>query len=516
MTAIGSVGRRLRDSAEDSRRSRDPVLVGIAALTILGAIAAGILAADAPLLAVAAASAAFLGVAIILYPDVATLATIAILYSNAAVIMVRFHGVPVFMAAFVPLLLVVPLARDLVVRRLPIVAPATVPWLIALLLIHVVSALFSIDTTRSWDAIVVFVVEGVALYLLLINVIRTPAMVRAVTWTLLIVGALISLPSIHQDLTNNYDSIYMGFAQAANAAIRTGETTILGDVVQRRLTGPIGETNRYAQVLLMLVPLGIFRYIGEPSRVLRWMAVGLTTLITLAVVLTFSRGAAVGLVALVLALALLRMVKGRHLIAIVLGLAVLVSAMPQYATRIATITEIGAFAGENVNRGTVGGSFLSRLTETLAAGLVAVDHPLLGVGPDMFPIYYEEYAQTVGLFVRNDATREAHNLYLGIAAELGVPGIVVFLIICVLTLRMLLDARRRSLVRRPDLERLTTPFLLALLTYAVTGMFLHLSFARFFWLIMAVAVAAAVITNREIDELDAAKAAGQGAANQSV
>jgi O-antigen ligase len=516
VTAIDDVGRRIRGPSVGGGPNREQVLVGIAVVTILGAIAAGIIAADAPLLAVALASAVFLGVAIILYPDVATLATIAILYSNAAVIAVRFHGVPIFMAAFVPLLLVVPLARDLIVRRLPVVAPPTMPWMIALLFIHVLSALFSDDLVRSWDAVVVFIVEGFALYFLLINVIRTPEMLRYVTWTLLIVGGLISLPSIYQDLTNTYDSIYLGFAQAADATIRTGETTILGDVVQRRLAGPIGETNRYAQVLLMLVPLGIFRFIGERSQVLRWSAAALTAVITFAVVLTFSRGAAVGLIALLLALALLRMVKGRHLLAIVLGLAIVLTAMPQYATRIATITEVGAFAGEQVNRGTVGGSFLSRLTETLAAGLAAVDHPLLGVGPDMFPIYYEEYAQTVGLLVRNDATREAHNLYVGLAAELGFPGIIVFLVICVMTLRMLLRARRRSLVRRPDLEQLTTPFLLALLTYAVTGMFLHLSFARFFWLIMAVATAAAVITLREMDEADAAEAEGQGAANQSV
>ena len=63
---------------------------------------------------------------------------------------------------------------------------------------------------------------------------------------------------------------------------------------------------------------------------------------------------------------------------------------------------------------------------------------------------------------------------------------------------MLLAARRASIVKRPDLERLTTPFLLALMTYYVTGIFLHLSFARFYWLMLAVATAAAVVTLREM------------------
>jgi hypothetical protein len=64
--------------------------------------------------------------------------------------------------------------------------------------------------------------------------------------------------------------------------------------------------------------------------------------------------------------------------------------------------------------------------------------------------------------------------------------------------RQLLKARRASIDRRPDLERLATPFLLSLMTYYVTGMFLHLSFGRFYFLILAVAGAAALITLREM------------------
>jgi O-antigen ligase len=116
----------------------------------------------------------------------------------------------------------------------------------------------------------------------------------------------------------------------------------------------------------------------------------------------------------------------------------------------------------------------------------------------MFPVYYEHYAEIVGILVKNGVAREAHNLYLGVGAELGVIGLAVFLIIAFLTVRMLLRARRASLERRPDLERLTTPYLLALLTYYVTGMFLHLSFARFYWMMLAIAAAAAIMTLREV------------------
>lgn len=478
-----------------ARRGADRSAVAMAALLIMGALAAGILAADAPLLTVAGASALFLGFAIILRPDIATLVTIGILYTNAAVVAVRFHDVPFFVGAFVPLLLVVPLARDIVVRRLPVVAPPALGWMVVLLLIYLVSALFSGDTTRSWNGVVIFLVEGFGLYFLLINVIRTQEMLRQATWVLVASGALVSVFSVHQVVTGNYDSNYFGFAQA-DSAIRTGAETLAGEVLQPRMAGSIGETNRFAQTMLMLVPLGIFRVIGERSLALRILAALMTVTITLGVVLSFSRGGAVGLAALLLALVVLRTVRAHHVLAIVAVLAIILVAFPQYGSRLTSLAEAGTGAA-------VDNSLLSRATETLAAALVIVDHPVVGVGPDMFPINYEAYAQVVGILIRNDAARQAHNLYLGIGAELGIPGLVVFLIIGGLTVRELLRARRASIVRRPDLERLTTPFVLALLTYYVTGMFLHLSFGRFYWLILAVAGAAAVITLRETAATDA-------------
>jgi O-antigen ligase len=384
--------------------------------------------------------------------------------------------------------------------------------MVVLLGVYLVSALFSSNTQVSWDGVVVFLVEGFALYFLLINVIRTPEMLRLTTWVLLASGALVSLPAIHQVLTENYDSSYFGFAQI-DSAIRTGASTLTGDVLQPRMAGPIGETNRFAQVMLMLVPLGLFRMIGEKSTALRILAGAMTVAVTLGVVLSFSRGGAVGLVALVIALMVLRMVRLRYVLISVLGLAVILVVLPQYFDRVTSLLAASGL-GSDAPTSAVDNSLLSRLTETLAAALVIVDHPVIGVGPGMFPFFYEEYAQVVGILIRNDAERQAHNLYLGVGAEIGILGLVVFLIIAFLTMRMLLAARRASLVRRPDLERLTTPYLLSLFTYYVTGMFLHLSFARFYWLILAVAGAAAIITLREVAADEAAD--GQEPASQSV
>lgn len=510
MTARGTTVER-----ERPRQATDPerAAIAAAAIVILGALGAGILSADAPLLVVAGASGLFLAIAMVLRPDVATLTSIAIIYSNAAVVLVRFHSLPPFAAAFVPLLLLVPLARDLVVRRLPVVAPPAMGWMVVLLGIYLISALFSTDTKRSWDAVTVFLTEGFVLYFLVINVIRSPDMVRAVTWALLAAGAFVSIFAVHQTITGNYDSNYFGFAQA-DAAIRTGVTTLTGDVFQPRMAGSIGETNRFAQTMLMLVPLGIFRVFGERSTVLKVIAGLMTVLITLSVILSFSRGAAVGLAVLVVALMAMRMVRARHALLVVVALALILAAFPQYTNRITSLAGVGGLEASGTSA--VDNSLLSRITETAAAGLVMLDHPVIGVGPAMFPAYYEAYANDIGILVRNDAEREAHNLYLGVGAELGIPGLVVFLLIAISVVQMLRRARRASIVRRPDLERLTTPFLLALLTYYVTGMFLHLSFGRFYWLMLAVATAAAVTTLREMASADAAEPEPNGARHPAL
>ena len=105
MTALDDLRavRRPVDTAGRGTVDGEQVMLGMGIIAVMGAVLAGFLAADAPIMAVAAASALFLAVAIILRPDVATLTTIAILYSNAAVIAVHFHGVPLFAAATFPL-----------------------------------------------------------------------------------------------------------------------------------------------------------------------------------------------------------------------------------------------------------------------------------------------------------------------------------------------------------------------------------------------------------------------------
>jgi O-antigen ligase len=148
---------------------------------------------------------------------------------------------------------------------------------------------------------------------------------------------------------------------------------------------------------------------------------------------------------------------------------------------------------------------LSRATEAITAVLVFADHPILGVGPGRFPSYYRLYADDVGILVKQ-RDREAHDLYLGILAEEGIVGFVVFMGILGITLRDLIRVRRRWLKTRPDIAAMATGLLLSIVTYMTTGLFLHLSYARYFWLMLALAGAAAHIGLELVDEARQSKA----------
>jgi O-antigen ligase len=481
-----------------------------AMLAITGCVAVGVVTADRPLIALAGLIGLLLAIASAIRPEVATLVAVFLLYSNAVVVLVTRFGLPGFVGAVVPMIFVVPLGYELLIKRHNVVITPAFPWITVFFLVQIIGTLFARDLPATSGELVTFILEGIGLYLLVVNVVRTPATMRYVVWTLLVVGALLGALSIFQAATGTYSNDYFGFAQS-------DATNDLGITVQglHRLAGPIGEKNRYAQIMLMLVPLALFQAWTERRRLLRLSAYGAAILTSGAVILTFSRGAAVGFALVIAIMTLLRYIKPIQLLAVGLLAASLLVAVPQYADRLTSLSAIvDAVTGANDPTTTADASILSRATENLAALAVFADHPIIGVGPGQFSSYYRQYADDIGLLSKA-ADREAHNLYLATAADTGILGLVCFMGILLTTLWQLAKARRRWIGRRPDLANMATAFSLSVATYMTTGIFLHLSYARYFWLVMALAGAAALIALQE-PEPDGEAAETDGRVTASV
>jgi O-antigen ligase len=84
-------------------------------------------------------------------------------------------------------------------------------------------------------------------------------------------------------------------------------------------------------------------------------------------------------------------------------------------------------------------------------------------------------------------------MYLEELADTGLIGFVSFIAIALVTAQQLARVRRYWAQRRADYDFIATGFLLALVAYLASATFLHLSYQRYYWLLLAMAGAASEI-----------------------
>jgi O-antigen ligase len=221
-------------------------------------------------------------------------------------------------------------------------------------------------------------------------------------------------------------------------------------------------------------------------------------------VVTYSRGAFLTLVILALLTVSFRLVRARGLFTLLaVGVLLVPWIAPGYVGRVASISGATALLGNSQVE--ADGPIRGRTTEMLSALAAFVDHPVLGVGPGQYLAHYSvEYQALPEISIRELAEpRRAHSLYFEMAAETGALGLALFLAIPLLLLRDLRTLGLRLQADRPELARLAAAFMLVVLAYLGTGVFLHLAFERYDWFMIGLSAAAAGILHRAAREADA-------------
>ena len=436
--------------------------------------------------------------------EICTLVFFLIFYTNLAVVAVRSHGVPQFLAAAIVLLLVVPLIRHVVIQREPFVVTPALPFVFALLGALFLSATLSSEPQLSRGALPLYLSEGLLLYLLVSNAVRTTHILNRVVWILILAGSLLGALSVYQELTHSYANDFGGFAQVDR--LETGGGFNIAPesdekVLRPRLGGPLGSENRYAQILAVLLPLALLRVFREPSKRLRVVAAGGSLLITGGILLTFSRGAAVALAATLALMVLFREIRVRHfalLLAVLTAFVLFV--VPDYVVRLSSLEGATASPLSSEPSSDVDSAILGRQTENQAAWQTFLDHPLVGVGPGVyFREYSREYANRLGLRYLG-SERRAHSLYLELAADTGMLGLAAFFGMVGATMIYLYRSARLWRPHDPQRAMLASSFLFALVAYLTTAAFLHLSYQRYFWVLLGLANAVIWTLRREADE----------------
>lgn len=241
-----------------------------------------------------------------------------------------------------------------------------------------------------------------------------------------------------------------------------------------RAAGPFGESNFFALSLAAAAPMQYFVAIRGGA----WRYVGVAGLIAVlgGIVAAGSRG---GMLAALAGLGLCIVfsgslgASGRRIrlvgAAAILGVALLV---PTLSAQV-----------ESSTKRTVSG----RATENRIAVAMFGDRPLVGVGPNVYPLLYRDYARDIGNDPRPQ--REPHNLYLQILAEQGIAGAIGWLGAALVVGRAVV---RRRIWEEPAGQAV----LFALAAYAVGSLFLHGANLRLLFVLVGMALALA-FTPRE-------------------
>jgi len=178
--------------------------------------------------------------------------------------------------------------------------------------------------------------------------------------------------------------------------------------------------NPFAAFLLLLLPIELMRMLLAATSRDAAAHGALAALLAVPFVLTYSRGAWISLAALVPVTALvlrprMRSVPLRRLVILVLVVAAVVAGLtmgsgaggPSVLGRAKSVTNARDY------------SVQGRLNFWRAAVAAFGDHPLTGTGPGTFGAVHARYQRDVRYYAR-----DPHSLYLQIAAEMGIVGIL--------------------------------------------------------------------------------------------
>ncbi len=413
-------------------------------------------------------------------------------YTRLSDIVIEYYNAPSVAKAYIAVLVLAILIRWVIFRERP--KGWGVPLLILALygIIGFASILYSPVPDRVLAKAYDFV-KNSAITLLIIIMLQRGHALRYTIWTLIVVGVFLGTISVYQYFTGTFDNSYGGFGQAGLQQI------VVGAADNYRIGGPIGDPNFFAQIMIVLVAVSIERALHEKNLFLRAIALYALVVSVLCVIFSYSRG---GLLALIVCLGAWFLVNPPRrlqlpILIITVALAILYVVPEGYLTRVLQLSQF--FQSQGTLR-TADPSLQGRISENLAAWEMFRTHPLLGVGWNTYSYLFPYYSKQIGL--ANVATeREAHNLYLEVAAETGVAGLFAFGLILFSTLRELVRARRQFLrANLQDYAGLVTGFGIGFLGYLVAALFIHGAFLRYLHVLLGIAWAMPLVVQNVIHE----------------
>jgi O-antigen ligase len=232
------------------------------------------------------------------------------------------------------------------------------------------------------------------------------------------------------------------------------------DGYNRLIEENFGEMDNNCNAITMVTCVGLAFFLGLSSSKWPWKLLGMTLALLMAhvVLFSFSRGGQLALVVAGVVSFFLVPKKPVYYVAF-LGAALLAFRLagPEVRERFATIFADSAQRDSSAESRVI---LWSNCWDTM------LNNPILGVGPDHFPLIVQQYGWPKG--------KEAHTLWLQLGAELGFPGLLLVLaFFSVTTVQVWLLSRRQDLPD-PWLQNVGRMVVPSLLGFMVSAQFVSL------------------------------------------
>jgi len=211
----------------------------------------------------------------------------------------------------------------------------------------------------------------------------------------------------------------------------------VGDFI--RAYGMFGQPNPYAGYLGTILPIALaMSLIPHPGR-FRLLAAISTGLIGMGIALSLSRGAWLGLAISLGVLAMAWSPRARKLVIPMAAVGVLFIVLanvgllpPSLASRVTSVTDnFGVFDVRTITLSSENFAVVERMAHWQAGWYMLQDYPFLGVGPGNYPAVYDQYY----IPPWREPLGHAHDYYLNMGAEAGIPGLFALLLVLWLAFR---------------------------------------------------------------------------------
>lgn len=322
--------------------------------------------------------------------------------------------------------------------------PREVNLVLLLTLTALLSVPFALNPLKAWGSFVEYL-KVVAMFIVMVNVVRTENRLKALLSLVLIASCFLSLAAI-----TDYSS---------------GRLALRGDRIEGALGGLFDNPNDLALHLVTMVPISITSTLASRSMLKKLIYACLTLLFICGIVATFSRGGFIGLLAALTVLGWKLVKRSRILLALgfaALLVAGIIFAPGAYKNRIFTTNDDSAIA---------------RTDDLKRSLFIALRHPLAGVGMSNYILY-------------SNVGKETHNAYTQVAAELGLAAAIFYIGFIVTPVKSLrkIERRRDNKNRRSTSSYLAIGMQASLIGFMVSSFFASVAYQWYLYYLVGYSI----------------------------